>query len=325
MKRSAPKEGYDFGNKRQYRRDIWETANHYFYGNISDKKIFMMPSLEGTEIDIAIKKGFSEYNIIICDKEPAYVETLKRKYPKIKTYGVELNRAIERMKADKIELDIMNADLCGPISNKLFDTIKLLSTSGIMRDDSTFIVTILKGRETILNKINNIKMKFLKEAPASLCSIPISKYKFDLEMSGNDYKRISSIMASISGSGFNFTDFKNIYQSPYRAFLFRTKEYQSQSGVMMRWIAIKLHKMPCFCDECYDNFALIINKSFNNFEEKNPYGKLYYDALMLNNYKEYGKERFLIHLSKLPIAPWMKLKYSDKVRSLAKDLSAELN
>ena len=49
--RRGPEAGYDFGNKRQYRRDIYAQVRRLFEGHMSERTCAIMPSIEGAEIE----------------------------------------------------------------------------------------------------------------------------------------------------------------------------------------------------------------------------------------------------------------------------------
>lgn len=146
--RSAPAEGYDFGNKRQYRRTIWSRFRKHCVGRLHLAQALLMPSLEGDEIDVALNKGFREENLHVVDRNPAIVATLKRRYPKIQTYGVELERAVARMADRGVTLDVANLDLCGQVSLPLLQAVDAVAHDGAMNPGGLVAVTMLRGRES---------------------------------------------------------------------------------------------------------------------------------------------------------------------------------
>lgn len=116
MSRSAPKVGYDFARKRDYRRKVWASFRDTLklkHICIADSHAMLMPSIEGDEIEVAIDAGFREHNLHIVDVEPAIVATLKKRYPKVHTYGVSAFRAFQRMSRNGIRLRCANLDFCG--------------------------------------------------------------------------------------------------------------------------------------------------------------------------------------------------------------------
>lgn len=113
MDRSAPRDGYDFGNKRQYRRNVWAVAREFINHNRPNAHVLLMPSAEGDEIEVAEANGFRQCNMHIVDRNPAIVATLKKRYPHINTYGVDVVRAVRRIAASDIKLEFANFDFCG--------------------------------------------------------------------------------------------------------------------------------------------------------------------------------------------------------------------
>lgn len=47
----------------------------------SEASVFLMPSSEGDEVDVCLSHGFRERNLTVCDRNPAIVAHLKRRYP----------------------------------------------------------------------------------------------------------------------------------------------------------------------------------------------------------------------------------------------------
>lgn len=179
MPRIAPKGGYDFSKKRDYRRKVWATFRDRIKesGNsVARSHALLMPSLEGDEIEVALNAGFREENLHIVDWEPAIVATLKRRYPKIHTYGVSVTRAFKRLAAEGIRLTCANLDFCGPISRPFAHELLAVSmlgsyrgridesarvngelaiqfepfrADGVFEDEFWISVSTLRGRETV--------------------------------------------------------------------------------------------------------------------------------------------------------------------------------
>lgn len=145
-KRRAPKGGYDFEAKRQYRKAVWLTFRDEVRRSgkpLGLAQAMLMPSSEGTEIEVALDHGFREENLHIVDKNAAIVATHKKRYPRINTYGVEVERAFERMRGAGLELDCANVDLCSNASES--SVLDVLWASGVPA--KTIAVTLLRGRE----------------------------------------------------------------------------------------------------------------------------------------------------------------------------------
>jgi len=158
IQRRAPAHGYDFGNKRQYRRAVWAALRDHCAGRMASAQALLMPSAEGDEIEVALANGFREQNLHIVDHNAAIVASLKRRYPRVHTYGVSLEDAIERLWKKELRIDVANLDLCGPVSVKLAFTLKTLAASEVMRGTTPaaenqkwavgrLAVTVLRGRE----------------------------------------------------------------------------------------------------------------------------------------------------------------------------------
>lgn len=145
--RSAPEAGYDFGNKRQYRRTIWATFRKLCVGSLADSHALLMPSSEGDEIDVALNNGFREYNLHVVDWNPAIVAHLKRRHPLINTYGCLVSKAGERIARSGIKLSVANLDLCNQISAARTVEIETFFRNEPMVDGGAAAFTILRGRE----------------------------------------------------------------------------------------------------------------------------------------------------------------------------------
>lgn len=131
--RTAPEGGYDFSQKKDYRRKVWATFRDTLKSlrlPVRESHALLMPSLEGDEIDVAIAAGFQEKHLHVVDKEPAIVATLKRRYPKINTYGVTASRAVERISRNGIKLRCLNLDFCYKVSDRFMDELQTIAACG---------------------------------------------------------------------------------------------------------------------------------------------------------------------------------------------------
>jgi hypothetical protein len=143
MSRIAPAGGYDFGNKRQYRRAVWRQFAEHSPVPRGDAICVLMPSLEGDEIEVALSKGFREQNLHVVDREPAIVATLKRRYRRINTHGIDIARMAERLPAGSVHC--ANLDLCGSASDRMADTLRAFAC--VLGQGAIVSVTMLRGRE----------------------------------------------------------------------------------------------------------------------------------------------------------------------------------
>jgi hypothetical protein len=159
VSRQAPANGYDFGQKRQYRRTIWRHFANYFHGDRSDKQLLLMPSKEGDEIEVAKCVGFREENMHVVDKNPAIVASLTRRYPKITTYGVTVVNAVVRARRQGVRFHAVNLDLCTNLSNELVETVNVLGRSDVLHHGALVAVTCLRGRELNSDGYRNLVQK----------------------------------------------------------------------------------------------------------------------------------------------------------------------
>lgn len=154
MNRSAPKAGYDFGNKRQYRRNVWAWAARFVKYNRGTTDVALMPSAEGDEIEVALAKGFKDHRLHVIDKNAAIVATLKRRFPRINTYGVDVIEAFERMSRNGVEIKFANLDLCGTV----VATVPILERIAAMvepfANPHAFAITVFRGREKNLESFS---------------------------------------------------------------------------------------------------------------------------------------------------------------------------
>lgn len=138
--RRGPTDGYDKAIKRDYRRKTYATFRETLkklHISVASASALLMPSLEGDEIEVALNAGFREYNLHVVDDNPAIVATLKKRYPKINTYGVLVSRAMQRMAHEGIRLDCANFDLTGNVSAKFVSELYAISTIGSLPCETT--------------------------------------------------------------------------------------------------------------------------------------------------------------------------------------------
>jgi len=150
MKEIAPKGGYNFEEKQKYRKQIWDTFAKEL--NPETAVVAFLPSKEGFEIPIALKRGFKEENLIAIDKNPALIACAgwRKEYPKVKFYGSNIIRATERILNDKINIDAVNLDLCGNLSLTMMQMVKKIvdeNIKSIPNKKLIVAITMFEGRE----------------------------------------------------------------------------------------------------------------------------------------------------------------------------------
>jgi hypothetical protein len=147
-KRRAPAGGYDFEAKEKYRRHVWSSLARHCPVPVGVASAVLMPSLEGTEIEVAKRYGFQERNLHVVDYNPAIVATLKKRFPDIRTYGVSLERAVARMVQSGIVIHAANFDFTSCAGEKLYHTLEAIRREGALHRNGVWAVTLLRGRET---------------------------------------------------------------------------------------------------------------------------------------------------------------------------------
>lgn len=247
MKRRGPRKGYNtgLGTKKQYRRDIWGKFSRYFERETKDKVALLMPSIEGDEVTEARSRGFRELHVV--DDNPAIVATLQKRFPGITTYGVDLLRALQRMKDDGVTLHCANLDLTGPVSTRLGAILKAVAWSGVFAHGAVIAVTVLRGREskaTVVWKDGKpISLEdFGREMLARMAGSPnaegISHYTKKFDLTAMDWGRLFYPPLMWAGS-------------PYVTYGLETAKYRSPNGIhSMLWMMYSLHREPCPCRRC---------------------------------------------------------------------------
>lgn len=244
--RRGPDSGYEFGQKRHYRRCVWRTFRRHFRGHMADKRFALMPSSEGSEIAVAIHVGCRERNLCVIDQNPAIVATLKRKYPKLSTYGVTADRAATRIAADIGELHGANLDLCGGADRPLFKTLNAWAHARVIADQGLIAVNCLRGRE---------RGAFAE--PVTTKEVRVGRPRSSFEVSPRDRLRLQWISVSIAGLaprdviGRTINTVECAARCIYAPRCINFGVYASAAGHQtMLWSVYEVHQNPCVCDAC---------------------------------------------------------------------------
>lgn len=243
--RRAPEGGYDFGNKRQYRRNVWNTLAG-FCDPPRYSRALLMPSSEGDEVEVALSKGFRLDNLHLVDDNPAIAAHLKRRFPLATTYGVRVGRAAERMAKRGITLDAANLDLCACLNERMLtEECRRFTASGVM-ERGLIALTLLRGREKAIFREITARREAEFLCPTDHLFPGEIRPFGDVAASclGNDRGRVVLAMEALAGH-------PDLLQAPYRCFLCRYGTYRSTAGTQsMLWAVIKVHRTPCACDLC---------------------------------------------------------------------------
>lgn len=178
VSRRAPKGGYCFKEKENYRISVWD----WFYSKteeIENANIVFLPSSEGLEIPIASSLGFKTKNMIAIDSNPAILASAlwRREFCDIKCIGNEIVRASERIAETHQNINIVNLDLCSNLNQKLLDDIVSFCVNIPTSGKILFSLTMLEGREsTAVNTLAEIilskRCKYVwKDYPKRICVV----------------------------------------------------------------------------------------------------------------------------------------------------------
>lgn len=248
--RRGPSTGYDFAQKRQYRRDIYASVRAAFHGHLSDRRCAILPSSEGDEIESALRAGFKQRHICIIDENPAIVATLRRRYPSVTAIGVTASRAAKRVLDEFGRVDFVNLDLCGPIGKPLWDTLEAWRQHSVVTEGGLMAVTVLRGRE---------RHEF--GAPVKVTTRRLTGAASTCNLADRDMLRLARITAVIGGLppdaiGKRITALKYLSREvSLTPFSVRHGTYRSTAGHQtMLWALWKLHSKACLCDECVAAF-----------------------------------------------------------------------
>jgi hypothetical protein len=229
--RKSPAGGYEFGSKKQYRRDVWALARRWSGTRRHAAKCLLMPSSEGSEVEVAKAAGFREPNLFLVDHNAAIVAHLKRRYRLSHCYGVTVERAIDRIYREGHRLDIVNLDLCGPAGEYPFSVVWMSAVSGVLADRALIFVTMLRGRE---RRSDSEILRGLR-----------------LDDHGSNLDQGRRLMMQVAGMG--ALPWNNPAHRRRRAFVVSERSYRSSAGSQtMLWLAIDTHSVACSCRACSD-------------------------------------------------------------------------
>lgn len=228
--RRGPLGGYDFGNKRQYRREVWALFRKELGQDRASADVLLMPSLEGAEIEVALRAGFREQRLHVLDRNPAIVATLRRRFSRINTYGIPLSRIGER--APQGFFAAANLDLTANVGDGFYREVNAFARAGVVRDGGLVAISILRGREMKLGELK----RAVEVARAGMEHLPFVEYlpsvlslNADPSRSDEDNTRLAAVRAALwAGNGW----------LPPPLLLYR--HYKSVSGQTILWCVARL-------------------------------------------------------------------------------------
>lgn len=235
--RRAPSSGYDFGQKRQYRRSVWATFRRVLSSNgrsVAGDQALLLPSSEASEIDVALANGFRERNLHVVDRNPAIIAHVKRRYPRVNSYGCSIGDIGERLVKKGVRLRCANLDLCSQVSTALCDEVGAFVRSGCMEERFAMLaVTTLRGREQrdFSDQINNA---LNVEAQSKLREFMRPKQAM-ASLSDNDVQRLLMLKYSAT-------------TNEQAAEIYRAEKYRSTAGNQTMLWAVFVLMSKEFCE-----------------------------------------------------------------------------
>jgi hypothetical protein len=132
--------------------------------SISSAQALILSTTDGLEIEHALNRGIRQENLHVVNLSPAVVATLKKRYPKINTYGVDLGKVLLEKRITPGTLHLANVDLCGILSWKWCATVYLVANSLV--HGGALAATFQNGRDT--PNLDGLRwVKSNKETPVS--------------------------------------------------------------------------------------------------------------------------------------------------------------
>ena len=227
----APATGYDFGNKRHYRRSVWNFLESRFpHTPLRDRTAFILDTQEGLETKFLIERGYNPDNIHVANENPAILAHMTRSITKqygvrVNTYGCHAAEAIQKA-IYKHKVESVNLDLCGPMSGELAHHLEFTRT--FLPQNTAIALTMLRGRERDLAPI--FREMSGKTMPPEVRAFHQRKVLFanGVSMKDNDIFRFTCAVSALTG---NYEVFQ---LNDYRLAFYRsTAGYQTMMIVLM--------------------------------------------------------------------------------------------
>lgn len=166
MSRGKPETGYDFGNKKQYRRTIWNHADECMIKPRSKRRVLIIETSECEEVLFLVSKGYRPENIHAVNRKAAELAWMTRRLRDhhgivgVHTHAIDVFDLLEKESLID-QLDAINLDLTGPVSRTLM--VRLMSLK--LHDEMFVSVTVLRGREYPEKGLSVIKSELFGEDP----------------------------------------------------------------------------------------------------------------------------------------------------------------
>ena len=142
---------YDFGNKKQYRRNIWAFVDRHCTKPIVDRKVLYLDTAKGGETLFLLNKGYKAENLFIVNFDENELLKLGDLLQSLKVGHINLcpmsiEHAVIVMSKAGHFIDVYNFDFMSNITNDMVrDTLR--TTARIISKDCIVGVNVLRGRE----------------------------------------------------------------------------------------------------------------------------------------------------------------------------------
>jgi hypothetical protein len=146
---SAPKTGYKFGNKNQWRRWVWCRIAERLRGRAKDALVVYLAGQEDLDRANAVRKGFRASNLIAVDKSASVVGALRTSGAL--AIDADLIAVIEAWNPSR-QIDVVLADFCcgfeRPVVRALIGALFSPHAFG-----AVIVVNFLRGRDPSSNAL----------------------------------------------------------------------------------------------------------------------------------------------------------------------------
>jgi hypothetical protein len=149
----GPAGGYDFGNKRQYRRALWIEIDRRLAGiPRRARRVVILETQQGEEARFLLARGYRPELIHAVAENPAVVATMTRGLradflPDVTTHGAELLDALEAIQREHV-VHAVNLDFTSN-ANLRHAAWARAFRDRCLREGMVVAQTILRGREAV--------------------------------------------------------------------------------------------------------------------------------------------------------------------------------
>jgi hypothetical protein len=141
---------YDNPTKARSRREVWGymLRRERAYRDTQRDRILILDETQGLEVEELLGRGVTLNQVHVCNRSPAVVATLRRKYPSLGgTHGVSAGRACENLAANGDLVRLAYFDFTACASGSLQSECERIGHSGAFTGYAMVAFNILRGRE----------------------------------------------------------------------------------------------------------------------------------------------------------------------------------